>query len=146
VSAGAPPGQPFPGRPLTRFPVHLGLGATAVVQPEMSGPEATASQWYDAYATRNSGDGAEGRLVALHSFDADWTSWEMHPAGDELVVCIAGVMTLIQQLPEGREQRVRLGPGDYVVNPPGAWHTADVEGEATALFVTAGLGTQHRPR
>ncbi len=133
--------DPLPGRPLDRFPVHLGLGATAVIQPEMSGPE-----WYDAYATRNSGDGAEGRLVALHSFDADWTSWEMHPAGDELVVCIAGAMTLIQQLPEGREQRLRLAPGDYAVNPPGAWHTADVEAEATALFVTAGLGTQHRPR
>lgn len=134
-------GEPIAGRPLHRFPVHLGLGATAVVQPEFSGLE-----WYDAYVTRNSDDGAEGRLVALHSFDASWTSWEMHPAGDELVVCVAGEMTLIQQLPEGREQRVRLGAGDYAVNPPGAWHTADVEGTAAALFVTAGLGTQHRPR
>jgi len=26
------------------------------------------------------------------------------------------------------------------------WHTADVEGHATALFVTAGAGTQHRLR
>ena len=26
------------------------------------------------------------------------------------------------------------------------WHTADVAGPATALFITAGLGTRHRPR
>ena len=41
---------------------------------------------------------------------------------------------------------VTLGPGDYAINPPGAWHTADVEEEAAALFITAGLGTEHRPR
>jgi quercetin dioxygenase-like cupin family protein len=41
---------------------------------------------------------------------------------------------------------VSLQPGEYAINPPGAWHTADVDGRATALFVTAGMGTQHRPR
>ncbi|MFM5929883.1 MAG: cupin domain-containing protein [Novosphingobium sp.] len=128
-------------RPLSRFPVHLGLGATAVPQPEFSGME-----WYAAYASRNADDGAEGRLVSLHSFDQGWTSWEMHPAGDELVVCVAGSITLIQEGPDGGRQSVRLGVGDYAVNPPGTWHTADVDGAATALFITAGLGTQHRPR
>ena len=29
---------------------------------------------------------------------------------------------------------------------PGVWHTADIEGTATALFITAGLGTEHKPR
>ncbi len=27
-----------------------------------------------------------------------------------------------------------------------AWHTADIDGETTALFITAGMGTEHRPR
>lgn len=35
---------------------------------------------------------------------------------------------------------------EYAINEPGTWHTADVQSEATALFVTAGMGTQHRPR
>jgi hypothetical protein len=39
-----------------------------------------------------------------------------------------------------------LGAGQYVINEPGTWHTADVAGSATALFITAGLGTQHRAR
>ena len=48
--------------------------------------------------------------------------------------------------PDGSENTVTLGPGEYAINPPGAWHTADIDGEATALFITAGIGTQHRPR
>jgi mannose-6-phosphate isomerase-like protein (cupin superfamily) len=128
-------------RSLERFPLHLGLGARAVPQPEFAGME-----WYAGYGARHADDGAEGRLVALHSFAESWTSWEMHPAGDEVVVCTAGEITLIQELPDGSRDRVTLRAGDYAVNPPGVWHTADVAGQATALFITAGVGTEHRPR
>ena len=55
-------------------------------------------------------------------------------------------MTLHQELADGTTASINIGPGEYAINPPGAWHTADVEGEATALFITAGLGTMHRPR
>lgn len=122
-------------------PVHLGLGATAVPQPRFTGME-----WYADYAARYAGDGAEGRLVSFYDFSESWTSWEMHPAGDELVLCVAGAITLVQEGPDGAEARIALGPGEYAVNPPGVWHTADVAGHATALFITAGLGTEHRAR
>ena len=39
-----------------------------------------------------------------------------------------------------------LEPHQAVVNPPGVWHTADVSGPVTALFITAGMGTEIRPR
>ncbi|QNI69470.1 hypothetical protein CyaNS01_00310 [Cyanobium sp. NS01] len=55
-------------------------------------------------------------------------------------------MILYQEDPDGRHCSITLGPGQYAVNPPGTWHTADVEHEATALFITPGLGTTHRPR
>lgn len=126
---------------LSRHPVHLGLGATAVVEPEFTGE----LSWYAGYGARHGGDGAEGRLVALHSFSAPWDAWEMHPRGAELVVCTAGTITLIQEV-DGAERRLTLGPGEAAINPPGVWHTADVDGAATALFVTAGEGTEHRPR
>ena len=70
----------------------------------------------------------------------------MHPVGDEVVLCLEGRMTLHQELADGTAHAVTLGPGDYAINPPGAWHTADVEGSALALFITAGEGTTHRPR
>lgn len=129
-------------RALDRYPVHLGLGATAQPQPEFGGGMA----WYEGYVTRHAADGAEGRLVSLHTFTESWDSWEMHPAGDELVVCTAGAMTLHQEWPDGRTAVVTIRAGEYAINPPGVWHTADIEGSATALFVTAGLGTQHRAR
>jgi len=60
--------------------------------------------------------------------------------------CVAGRMTLHQEMADGSKASVTIGAGDYAINPPGAWHTADIDGEATALFITAGMGTQHRPR
>jgi quercetin dioxygenase-like cupin family protein len=123
-------------------PLHLGLGATAVPQPEMTG----GMEWYEGYGSRHGDDGAEGRLVSMYRFTESWTMWEMHPAGDEVVLCTQGTMTLHQEHADGRTAVVSIGPGEYAINPPGTWHTADVEGEATALFITAGLGTEHRPR
>ncbi|HET9812091.1 MAG TPA: cupin domain-containing protein [Sphingomicrobium sp.] len=129
------------GKSLFDFPIHLGLGARAVAEPKFTGME-----WYDDYVRRHGDDLDEGRLVSLFRFDEPWTSWEMHPAGDEVVCCIQGHMTLHQELRDGAEQSIALAPGDYAINPPGAWHTADADGPVVALFITAGKDTTHRPR
>ena len=121
--------------------IHLGLGATAVAQPPFTGME-----WYAGYGQRHDADGAEGRLVSMYTFSEPWDSWEMHPAGDEVVICTSGAMTLHQEHADGSTATVTIGAGEYAINPPGTWHTADVAGEATAVFITAGLGTEHRPR
>ena len=121
--------------------VHLGLGATAVPQPPFAGME-----WYADYADRHAADGSEGRLVSERTFTGDWESWEMHPQGAELVYCMSGAIELVQEFPDGETTAIRLAPGQYAINPPGVWHTANVTGTATALFITAGAGTTHRPR
>ncbi len=125
---------------LATYPVHLGLDASASAEPAFTGGD-----WYEPYLARHAADGVEGRLVTLHSFSADWDGWEMHPAGEEVVVCIAGSMVLVQEI-GGETRETTLGAGEYAINPRGVWHTANVAGEATALFITAGLGTQLRPR
>lgn len=124
--------------------IHLGRGGSALPQPSFDGIE-----WYADYTARNAADGAEGRLVSYYTFDASWDSWEMHPTGAEVVVCTMGRITLLQEFPDGSAHAVTLNPGEYAINPPGVWHTADIapgDGPATALFITAGLGTQHRER
>lgn len=121
--------------------IHIGLGARAVEQPPFSG-----MAWYEGYGARHGEDGAEGRLVSQYTFATSWTSWEMHPAGEEVVICIAGAMTLVQELAEGHTVRTPLAAGEYAINPRGVWHTADVADSATAIFITAGEGTQHRER
>lgn len=123
-------------------PIHLGVGASAEVEPEFSGDRA----WYENYAARHMDDGAEGRLVGMHRFTGDWDVWEVHPHGSEVVLCVAGSMTLHQEKADGSQATVTLTAGQYAINEPGTWHTADVEEEATALFITAGMGTEHRPR
>ena len=131
------------GGPKSLFthPLHLGRGGSAIPQPEMTGME-----WYEGYDERHGADGADGRLVSLYRFEESWTSWEMHPAGDEVVLCINGRMTLHQEFADGSTATVELGAGDYAINPPGAWHTADCAEPVTALFITVGEGTTHRPR
>ncbi|MBI1403214.1 MAG: cupin [Porphyrobacter sp.] len=121
--------------------IHLGLGAKAVEQPPFTGLD-----WYEGYGARHGADGAEGRLVSQHAFTESWTSWEMHPAGDEVVICTAGALVLVQEQADGTHTRTALAAGEYTINPPGVWHTADVPESATAIFITAGEGTQHRPR
>lgn len=125
---------------LDAFPAHLGLGATLIREPRFTG-----GAWYEGYGARHASDGVEGRLVSMHTFTESWASWEVHPSGAELVVCTAGSMTLHQEI-DGTVRTVTLRAGEAVINPSGVWHTADVSAPATALFVTAGLGTQNRPR
>ncbi len=127
---------------LSTTPVHLGLGATALPQPPFTGMD-----WYEAYGKRVESDGHEGRLVSLHTFSSSWEMWEMHPKGSELVVCTQGCVTLVQESSEG-VSRVTLAEGEFAINAPGVWHTADIEDgtSATVLFITSGIGTEHRPR
>jgi quercetin dioxygenase-like cupin family protein len=131
-------------RSLATHPIHLGRGGSAVPQPEFPHDD-RAMQWYMDYAARHADDGEEARLVSCFRFAGDWPTWEMHPAGAEVVVCVVGSMTLIQEI-GGEHVRTTLGPGEYVINPPGVWHTADIPGEATGFFITVGAGTEGRPR
>lgn len=91
------------------------------------------------------GDFHHEYLVSLHEFDADWSSWERHPHGDEIVCLLDGDVTFVLDEGDG-EQHVRLADGGaYLVVPRGAWHTARVAASSRMLFITAGEGTEHRP-
>lgn len=121
--------------------VHLGLGATVEVLRDFSWNEDALRTYED----RHAGDGDDGRLVMIGSNDSDWTTWECHPAGDELVVLLSGSATLVQERDDA-VQRIELRAGDAVVNPRGVWHTLDVHEPTRSLYVTPGRGTEHRPR
>ena len=127
---------------ITAFPIHLGLGATAETEPQFTGE----MQWYMDYVDRHANDGIEGRLVCMNTFDSSWGFWEMHPNGGEVVLCISGIIILHQEDSTGEIHQTELRPGQYAINHPGVWHTADVREATTVVFITAGLGTQHRPR
>lgn len=126
---------------LRTTPVHLGLGAKAnPVEGFAWNPKVL-----QAYSAAVASDGAEGRIVAIFDGDGFGDQWERHPAGDELVVCLSGSVTVTRD-EDGVPDRVVLAPGEATVNPAGAWHAVDMAGSASILTVTPGLGTEHRPR
>ena len=120
--------------------VHFGLGSTATPLPDF----AWTAEYLTAYEERFTADGAEGRLVMIGEETTTWDSWERHPGGAELVVLLSGRVDVIQDLPEG-PHTIELHPGQAVINPAGVWHTARVHEPGRALFITPGLGTEHRP-
>lgn len=125
---------------LAKNPIHLDKAAAAIVESQISGVA-----WYDAYEKRRKKDGKAGRLISMYTFDEPWGSWEMHPHGDEIVLCVDGQIEVIQEL-KTKQVKTILKAGEYLVNKPGVWHTANVKESATAIFITAGRGTKHRPR
>ncbi|HLI44715.1 MAG TPA: cupin [Acidimicrobiales bacterium] len=121
--------------------VHFGLGAVAVPLEGFSWEQ----EYLERYQRETELDGAEGRLLSVTPHTASWESWERHPAGDELVLVLSGLLTLVQEI-EGAEHRITLGPMQAVINPRDVWHTADVLEVGEALYLTPGLGTQKRLR
>jgi quercetin dioxygenase-like cupin family protein len=87
----------------------------------------------------------QGRLVTVFHFDKDWPTWERHPAGEETVVLLTGSVTVVLEM-GGAERVLTLNdPGEYVLIPPGAWHTARTSSPCSMLFITPGRGTENRP-
>jgi mannose-6-phosphate isomerase-like protein (cupin superfamily) len=129
------------GFDLSTTHVHLGLGSRATPIPDFE----WSPDFLARYAADYASDGDEGRLVLAGSGDSSWTTWERHPAGEELVVVVSGRMTLVQEL-DGVEHRVELAEGEAAINPRNVWHTADIAEPCRTLFITPGRGTEHRPR
>ena len=85
-----------------------------------------------------------GLLVSSYRFTGDWSSWERHPHGDELVVQLEGETDFVLEEPDGERTIALRGRGALVV-PRNVWHTARVRKPSVGLFVTRGEGTEHRP-
>ncbi|MBY0416816.1 MAG: cupin domain-containing protein [Pararheinheimera sp.] len=84
-------------------------------------------------------------LISCFEFEHDWSSWEMHPEGDETVILLSGQVTFVLQQEAGEVLVLLEQPGDFVVVPKNIWHTARTEIKTKLLFVTPGEGTQHKP-
>lgn len=82
-------------------------------------------------------------LVAEYCFDADWPSWEMHPAGDEILLLLAGAAE-IQLMQNGEVVSIQFDQvGTTLIVPRATWHTAKVKETCRIVFMTPGEGTEH---
>lgn len=80
-------------------------------------------------------------MISSYSFDADWPTWEVHPAGDEFVILISGDADLVLAGDDGDETIRMTEPGTFAIVPQDTWHTARIRSHTVMLFVTPGEGT-----
>lgn len=116
------------------------------LRPDSSVEALPADGFWPRLMSGQLGDFHHEYLVTQLRFTESWAGWEKHPLGDEVVCLLSGRITLIQEH-DGVEVRTELTrSGEFAVNPRGTWHTADVHEESLVLFITAGEGTETRPR
>lgn len=87
------------------------------------------------------GDFANRLLISRFTFDKDWPTWEIHPAGDEFVFLLSGAAELVLATLDGEQTVLLKTPGDFEIVPANTWHTARVSEPTAMLFVTPGEGT-----
>jgi mannose-6-phosphate isomerase-like protein (cupin superfamily) len=126
--------------------MNLDLATTfVVVQPDHSAvPVAVTPTIFEELDRRF--EEFKGRiLVSSFAFEADWPTWEIHPAGDEIVCLLSGDVTMILDR-NGSEEPIHLcEPGSFVIVPRDTWHTARTSTPTRMLFVTPGKGTRNKP-
>lgn len=83
-------------------------------------------------------------LISCFEFEQNWSSWEMHPAGDETVILLSGQVTFALQYDKAEELVQLKKPGDFMLVPKNIWHTARCTVKTKLLFITPGEGTQHK--
>ena len=85
-----------------------------------------------------------GRVMTAHHVSSDMAHWEMHPAGEELLVSVGATVKAVFQCDDD-EETVALSPGMACIVPRGTWHRIQVEVPGVLVFITHGQGTEHKP-
>ena len=85
-----------------------------------------------------------GWLVTKFHMNSDAPTWEMHPAGDELLYLLSGTITAILEERDGK-RAVELHMGAACLVPRGTWHRLIIRTPGDLLAITYGKGTQSRP-
>ena len=112
--------------------------------------QVTEAFWRDLMSGNPTSPGAvlvasgAGWLTAVYRFERDTPTWEMHPAGDELLVLLSGAIDIVLEV-EGTNRVVELKEGASCLVPRGTWHKQVVRVPGRELAITYGKGTQHRP-
>lgn len=101
----------------------------------------TPEFWPDLIAGKRRLDGI---LVMASVLTEDVGHWEVHPAGDEILLLLSGEMTVVlEHQPE--DETFPLKAGETFVVPRGRWHRVKVIEPGELVFMTPGEGTDHKP-
>ena len=130
---------------LSRNPIHLHAPAQEQVKAQVLQDFNYDAASFESYIADFCSVEDPGRLVMSETSTEDWTMWECHTAGDEIVIVLAGEGDFIQII-DDHEVRIPACPGVTILNPAGIWHSADIRSAITAVYITPCLGTEHKSR
>jgi mannose-6-phosphate isomerase-like protein (cupin superfamily) len=86
----------------------------------------------------------DGRVLALYRVngpqDVHYPAWEMHPAGDELLILASGSLSV--EFREGGTE-MPLPPQAAVIVPTGIWHRLIVHEPSVLIAITPRQNTIH---
>ena len=133
------------GIDLSKRPIHLNPPINNQVTAEVLEAFNFDGPSFERYIESHCSEEDPGRLIMIEVTPADWTTWERHPLGDEIVIVLSGEGDFIQQI-DNQEIRIPVSPGVTVLNPTGVWHTADVRESIRAVYITPCPDTDHKPR
>lgn len=124
--------------------VHLedGGGALPIAVTATFWQELMTGDYHSEATTRVANGG--GWLVTKFHMSNDSPTWEMHPAGDELLYLLSGALEVILEDRDG-ERVVELRAGAACLVPRGVWHRPMVRTLGDLLAITYGKRTQNRP-
>lgn len=123
-----------PPRKLTETYLELRAGGAVEAIP------LTPDFWPDLIEGRRR---LEGRLIMAAAMSEDMTHWEVHPAGDEILLLLSGEMTII--LEGDPDETFTMQSGEAFIVPRGRWHRVKVTEPGEMVFMTPGEGTEHKP-
>ncbi|MET8543981.1 cupin [Kitasatospora sp. NPDC004799] len=93
------------------------------------------------------GEAGAWQIATFHvESDADVHAdhWEMHPAAEEAVCCLAGGVRLHlrPEEPGEAESVVRLTAGTAMIVPRGRWHRLELDAPSDLMSITLRTGTR----
>jgi len=124
-------------------PLHIATTFVALDDAGGARPLPVNADFWQALASGRLGEFS--RMVSYYAFEADWATWEKHPAGEEFVCLMEGDVDLVLEQNGGETVVVLNEPGSYVIVPADTWHTARVRKSTKMIFITPGEGTQNKP-
>ena len=124
-------------------PLHIRDTYVALDDVCEASPLPVTAGFWDDLRTGKLGDFS--RMVSFSSFEGAWSTWEKHPAGEEVVMLLGGEVELVLELAQGESKVVLDRPGAYLLVPRDTWHTARARRPSQMLFVTPGAGTRNKP-
>lgn len=120
------------------------FGTFIHIKGESAAPlEVTEMFWKELAAGEHTELNGGWLMTAFH-MAADSPTWEVHPAGDEILFLLSGAIAVVLQEVDS-EQTIELRTGTACVVPRGTWHRQIIREPCDLLGITFGKGTQHRP-